>query len=587
MKIRELTQKAENLIEQGENAKQRQIHYQQQANSARVQVMSAYARLEAAASETDEEGNPIGDVSGARDEVYAAQALLESAEVNLAEANQQLEIVGRRKLDAVHEIERYENVEESNMSKLAELQKKRFGANANAFMADLAARMNSGEQARIQLLSSMGIVTSAKTFSASHAIGNVGSYSNAANQTTEETDDSVTSIFGKMFQRKPKHRRNIAQLSSANTPYPTKYTSVDELSEDVYVAAQHYQENHEKYNPVMRQGGTSEDIKRLKSIISEHKIAEDTVFFRRASLKDLGKELENCPLSDLVGKRYQFQGIMSVAKNGNDKMASDDVVFKVIAPKGTPGLDLTDVGFFQEAMFDSPLCYIEKAEMTGYNTPCITVRVFSSKQYHNIVDELKGNGVHHNPIQEFGRERSSEEIADRISGGDLTEGSCSSLALAFTGNEIGYDVLDFRDGNSREYFSRRSSIEKIANLPGVTSLIEYGSDDVTCVSKLLQSTENGKNYYLATGGHAAVIRQNNDHFEYLELQHPGRGNGWHSLDESVLINRFGCSSNRHHDNSSFLIDANSLAHSQEFLDILGYINTNNYGQRKGSAGNVK
>ena len=36
MKIRELTQKAENLIEQGKNAKQRQIHYQQQTNSARA-----------------------------------------------------------------------------------------------------------------------------------------------------------------------------------------------------------------------------------------------------------------------------------------------------------------------------------------------------------------------------------------------------------------------------------------------------------------------------------------------------------------------------------------------------------------------
>lgn len=174
MKIRELTQKAENLIEQGENAKQRQIHYQQQANSARAQVMSAYARLEAAASETDEEGNPIGDVSGARAEVYAAQALLESAEVNLAEANQQLEIVGRRKLDAVHEIERYENVEEGNMSKLAELQKKRFGANANAFMADLAARMNSGEQARQQLLHSMGMSSPGKSYSAGGVSGSAG-----------------------------------------------------------------------------------------------------------------------------------------------------------------------------------------------------------------------------------------------------------------------------------------------------------------------------------------------------------------------------------------------------------------------------
>ena len=171
MKIRELTQKAENLIEQGENAKRNQIQYQRQANSARAQVRAAYERLEAAESETDEEGNMIGDVSGARSEIYAAQALLESAEFNLAEANQQVEIVRQRKLDTVHEIERYENVEEGNMSKLSELQKKRFGANTNAFMADLAARMNSGEQVRQQLLSSMGIATSTRMFSASNEIG--------------------------------------------------------------------------------------------------------------------------------------------------------------------------------------------------------------------------------------------------------------------------------------------------------------------------------------------------------------------------------------------------------------------------------
>ncbi len=588
MKIRELTQKAENLIEEGKNAKQRQIHYQQQTNSARAKVKSAYDRLEAA-SETDEEGNPIGDVNSARLEVYAAQAFLESSEANLAKANQQVKIVGRKKMDAVHEIEKYENVEEGNMSKLAELQKKRFGANANAFMADLAARMNSGEQARQQLLSSMGIATSTRTFSAGHVTGNGSSYSNAANQTSDETDVPIGSIFGKWSRRKSKHQRDIAPLSSAGEPYPTKYKSVNELSEEVWVTAKHYQEHHNDYNSVMRQGGASDDIKRMKNIIAEHQIAEDTVFCRRASLKDLGKELENCPLSDLVGKRYQFQGIMSVAKDGNDKMARGGVVFKIIAPKGTPGLDLVDVGYFSEAMFDSPLCYIEKVEKTGpsHNTPYITVRVYSSKSYHNIVDELKGNGVQHNPIQPFGRERTSEEIADRISGGDLTEGSCSSLALAFPGNEIGYDVLDFRDGYSREYFSRRSSIEKIANLSGVTSLTEYGSDDVTCVSRLLQSTEKGKNYYLATGEHAAIIRQNNNYFEYLELQHPGSGNGWHPLNESILMNRFGCSRNRRYENSSFLIDTSSLANSQEFLDILGYINTNNYEQRKGASGNVK
>ena len=53
------------------------------------------------------------------------------------------------------------------------------------------------------------------------------------------------------------------------------------------------------------------------------------------------------------------------------------------------------------------------------------------------------------------------------------------------------------------------------------------------------------------------------------------------------MNRFGCSRNRRYENSSFLIDTSSLANSQEFLDILGYINTNNYEQRKGASGNVK
>ena len=92
---------------------------------------------------------------------------------------------------------------------------------------------------------------------------------------------------------------------------------------------------------------------------------------------------------------------------------------------------------------------------------------------------------------------------------------------------------------------------------------------------------------MATGEHAANIRQNNNYFEYLELQHPGSGNGWHPLNESILMNRFGCSRNRRYENSSFLIDTSSLANSQEFLDILGYINTNNYEQRKGASGNVK
>ena len=58
MKIREVAHKAENLIERGESAKQRQVYYQHAASSARSQLMAAYAMLDAA-SQTDEDGNPI------------------------------------------------------------------------------------------------------------------------------------------------------------------------------------------------------------------------------------------------------------------------------------------------------------------------------------------------------------------------------------------------------------------------------------------------------------------------------------------------------------------------------------------------
>lgn len=216
MKIRELTKKAENLIEQGENAKQRQVHYQQQANLARAQVMSAYAKLEAAASETDEEGNPSGDVSSARAEVYAAQVLLETAESGLAEANQQLEGIGRRKMDAVHEIERYQAVEESNMSKLAELQRKRFGTNANAFMADIAARMNSGEQARQQLLHSMGLSAAGKTYSASGAVGSGGNGPGGNGYVTSETtcETGIKSFFSSLLGLRKKRKFATRQFGS-------------------------------------------------------------------------------------------------------------------------------------------------------------------------------------------------------------------------------------------------------------------------------------------------------------------------------------------------------------------------------------
>ena len=210
----------------------------------------------------------------------------------------------------------------------------------------------------------------------------------------------------------------------------------------------------------------------------------------------------------------------------------------------------------------------------------------ASDGYRSIVDRLEASGIDYLPIQTFERYRTQEDIIARLGGGDNTRGSCSSLAFAYAGNIAGYDVLDFRDGESRSFFSKNSSIVKIAELPGVDSLIQFGSDDISCTMRLLDNVTAGKEYYLATGQHVAVIRKVEGHFEYLELQHP-TNNGWHILNESVLQRRFGCERFQDREYPNVLIDIDSLVENQEFLGILGYLNTSEYDQHKGIDGYVR
>ena len=210
----------------------------------------------------------------------------------------------------------------------------------------------------------------------------------------------------------------------------------------------------------------------------------------------------------------------------------------------------------------------------------------SSSEYASLLSDLKGGGVDYLPLQAERKEKTQSEIIQGLGGGDNTKGSCSSLAFAYAGNIAGYHVLDFRDGDSRSFFCKRKNIETIASLPGVQSRILQGTDDVACADDLLVSMTPGKEYYLATGRHAAVVRKTGGHFEYLELQHP-TDNGWHLLTDSELINRFGCSESRLNEVSNILMDIESLAGNQEFLGILGFLNTAETQQNKGVNGSVR
>ena len=211
--------------------------------------------------------------------------------------------------------------------------------------------------------------------------------------------------------------------------------------------------------------------------------------------------------------------------------------------------------------------------------------IFNRNQ--NIHEAL--NGVEHRPIEPASSARSEQQIISRISGGDMTEGSCSSLAFAYAGNRAGYVVFDFRDGQSREVFSSRSSIEQIANMDGVTSVILRGTDDTICAERLMSSMELGREYYMASGAHAAVVRLNNEgHYQYLELQSgmPSE-NGWHPLTLNALYLRFGCEDGQSGEYSNYLIELDSLQNNTEFLDLLGYINTDESAQMRGVSGYVR
>lgn len=210
----------------------------------------------------------------------------------------------------------------------------------------------------------------------------------------------------------------------------------------------------------------------------------------------------------------------------------------------------------------------------------------ASNPYMDLVDEIDNNNISYFPFSHYSGERTEKDIIERLGGGDQTDGSCSSLAFAYCGNKAGYDVLDFRDGNSREFFGENKYILRIAELPNVNAKIEWGKDDEACTIRLMDQMEPGKEYYLATGVHAAIVRLNNGRYEYLELQQPKELNGWYPLHSMSLIERFGCDVNPK-ELPNFLIEVESLSNCTEFLDLLGFINTAESEQNKGDAGYAK
>ena len=220
-----------------------------------------------------------------------------------------------------------------------------------------------------------------------------------------------------------------------------------------------------------------------------------------------------------------------------------------------------------------------------------------SEAAKEILKICEYNKVEYREVQRLQKELSTDEIIEKLAGGDMTEGSCSSLAFAYIGNRNGFDVLDFRGGYSTSVFARNSNIQKMLELPNVKGSVTMVKKEISGTMEVLKNIELNKEYYLATGKHAAIVRRLESGVEYLELQSKNQ-NGWMPFDRygsiaSTLNKRFGCRKTidkfygKVLEKPVVLIEVDSFKDNPDFEQILGYINTAVGSQKKGAMGSVK
>lgn len=217
----------------------------------------------------------------------------------------------------------------------------------------------------------------------------------------------------------------------------------------------------------------------------------------------------------------------------------------------------------------------------------------ASDYCRNLVQYAKDNNVTSVKVSRLKKPLKEKEIIARIAGGDETQGSCASLALAYIANKCGLDVLDFRGDESQQMFSDLFNLVRIGRFSGVEEVKGLTSlSDFESLSGFLANLEMNKEYFFSTGAHAAIVKRTKRGFCYLELQSPDkRDNGWKCRGSdprsitNALLWRFGCRPERPGFSVMFSVD--SCKNSKEFEHITQYFNTNAESQQKGANGSVK
>lgn len=223
-----------------------------------------------------------------------------------------------------------------------------------------------------------------------------------------------------------------------------------------------------------------------------------------------------------------------------------------------------------------------------------------TEAYNDIMNSIKINNykIEHREVELLKKSLSDDEIIKKLSGADRTDGSCASLAFAYTGNKNGLDVTDYRGGQSREFFSTNGYIKKIMKLDGVKCQTVKVKKEAFETAKIIKELPVDKEYYLVVGKHAAIIKNTDKGVMYLELQ-SSMENGWEYFasdgrtTSETLMKRFGARKTvdkqfgKVWEKEIVLAEVDSFKDNEEFRDILGYINTATDKQKKGAGGFAK
>lgn len=213
---------------------------------------------------------------------------------------------------------------------------------------------------------------------------------------------------------------------------------------------------------------------------------------------------------------------------------------------------------------------------------------------HKIIKNAKDIGIERIEYSKFINQPTEKQIIERLSGGDMTKGgSCASLAYAYIGNKAGYDVLDYRGGESCSYFSLPNVMRNLINSDGVVGWIEKNYNGFKAVDNILNNVKPNTEYMLGVGNHAAIIKKDDEGWKFLELQSKQKDkNVWNRLTLEKLKTRFKVKESKKNitgkvELEAKLIEIVSLYKSNVFAEMLNYINTNENEQQKGNEGYIK